>query len=271
MTSLARILLVLILASPAAAQQYVGANPGMINYAEGSFYLNQQPLKYPEARFLQVAEGQVLSTGLGWVEIQLGPTAFLWIGEDGRLQMESLNPKDLHMKLDRGSAIFYVVKPTNKIKITVRVQDALVELKKAGVYRIDSLVPQLSVYEGNAKIRLAGNKAAVKKGMAVALSGSLPISVLDMQKADGLFAKAASRSQILYAGLWRAHASDKRSQPAMTQTFQQGPSWPQQQPPQKSDELERNRSLNRPQGSQEGHPNPWLNEQGEATTPRPQQ
>lgn len=192
-----KILLALLLATPATAQHWVGVRAGMINHAEGVFYIDQERLQFPDARFRAIPRGASLRTGNGWVEVQLGPNAFLWMGEEGALRIEDPSLTNIQLMVERGSIVIEVSEQAKGNKLSIRFGNAVIEPRQPGLYRLDSAKSQLSVYAGKAEIRLAGKKAKVKRGKTALLAGNLKVSRFDMQQMDQLQENAARRSRIL--------------------------------------------------------------------------
>ena len=189
-----KIVLAFLLAVTATAQQWVGVHAGMINYAEGIFSIDNELMQLPEARFREIPEGSSLRTGSGWVEVQLGPNAFLWMGEKGSLRMENSDLTNIQLLVEQGSAVFYVFKGNG---IRIRFGEAVIEPKQGGLYRLDSDAARLSVYQGKAKISLGGKNRVAKSGKATVLSGNLKAAKFDVQKTDKLQENALRRSQLL--------------------------------------------------------------------------
>lgn len=196
-----KIILVFLLAATASAQHWVGVRAGMINYAEGIFFMDREPLRFPEARFREIPPGKSLRTGDGWVEVQLGPNAFLWLGENSALRIEDPSLTDTQVRIERGSAVFQVLEQTKENKLRIRFGEAVIVPRQAGLYRLDGAKSQICVFTGKAEVLLAGKKAKVQQGKAAALTAGLKTSKFDMQKTDRLQEMAARRSQILNAAI----------------------------------------------------------------------
>ena len=199
-----KIILVLFLAASATAQHWVGTHAGMINSADGVFYIDQEQLQLPEARFRKIPPGKSLRTGKGWVELNLGPNAFLWMGEEGVLRMEDTSLTNIQLRIERGSAVFEVFEQTKGSKFMIRCGETVIEPRQPGLYRLDSGESRLSVYAGKAEIRLAGKRATVKRGRVAILASDMKTSRLDVQKTDRLQEIAANRSQLLHSAIQEA-------------------------------------------------------------------
>ena len=267
MKASAGLALMFFLAAPAIAQQWVGARAGIISHAEGLFYLDRERLQFPAARFQEVAKGQSVSTGNGWVELQLGLNAFLWMGEEAEVQMEDPSPTNMWLRIKRGSVlvqIFNLDEKTKNNQIGLHVGDGSMKLSRPGLYRIDSREMRCLVYEGKAKVVRDGRMASIKKGRSVLFNRTLRASKFDTQERDYLYLTAARRSQILGVALWETR--ERQRQQIMAQTEQR-----QQQQQQQIDttrqrlEIEQNRrdqeawrqiNQTRSPESQEGHTQP---------------
>ena len=95
---------VLGLAALATAQQTIGANAGVVQYAVGEVFMDGTPLQFPPGSSLQMGNGQLLSTRRGYVELLLAPQAYLRLGEDASLRMRNNELDDIQLDLNRGSA-----------------------------------------------------------------------------------------------------------------------------------------------------------------------
>jgi hypothetical protein len=242
-----KIALAFLLAAPAMAQQWVGMHAGMISYAEGIFSINDELMQSPDARFREIPEGASLRTGNSWVEVQLGPNAFLWMGAKGSLRMENSSLTNIQLLVEQGSVVIYVFEQIKGNRIRIRFGEAVIEPKQAGFYRLDSGTCQFRVYVGKAAVQRAGHKTTVKRGKAALFAGKLKVSRFDVQQMDGLQSLAVQRSQLMYRQILDARIQESLATNKPMQA-QQRP-WPQQQPsPQWSIENEKRHT-----GAFEGH------------------
>lgn len=197
MISSAKVILALLLAATAMAQYRVSAYAGMINYAEGVFYIDQEQQKFPEARFRKISPGKSLRTGNGTVELLLGLDAFLWLGEKGALKIENPSLASAELLVERGSVVIALFEKDKRDNLSIRVGDAVIKPEQRGLYRLDSEKLQLSVYSGKAEVRLAGKKATVKSGRTAFIAADLKTSKFDLRQTDPLQETASRRSQLL--------------------------------------------------------------------------
>jgi hypothetical protein len=221
----AKIVLPLLLSIPAAAQQPVSVRAGAINHAEGFFYLDQELLQFPEARFREIPVGKSLRTGMGWVELQLGPNACLWLGENGVLRMEDPSLTSIQLLVEQGSIVLWIQEKSKENRVRIRFKEAIFEPRQNGFYRLDSLNSRLRVFYGRADIRRAGEKATVKSGKAVVLTEKLKASKFDAKQVDQLDQIASRRSLIVYREFMMARenrilqAAGGRGQKSKTEIF----------------------------------------------------
>lgn len=213
-----KIVWVLLLAVPATAQQFSGSRAGMIHHAEGIVYLDEQKLQLPLNTLHEIARGESVRTAKGWVEIQIGTTAFLWMGENGLLRMEEPDFTKTKMRIESGSILVEIYKHGKGNNITLRFNEATIEIKKPGLYRLDGDNSRFKVFRGKAKIQQAGNRATVKQGKAAAIDGGLKVAAFDRNQMDPLQEIATFRSQILFPAIQVQHQ----------RASQTPPSWPEQ-------------------------------------------
>jgi hypothetical protein len=203
-----------LMTSAASAQQWIGVHAGMINYGGGVFYIDQEKLQFPAARFREVPKGKSLRTDYGWVELQLGPWAFLWMGDLGVIRIDDPSLTDPRLSVERGSALIKIYPQNKHSKITIRSGEAVIEMKKPGLYRIDT--GRVRVYEGRAQIQLAGHAATVKQGRTAVLDGSLKVSRSDIKQMDGLHQRATFRSLVLARPILEAQNAEMLKQAKAT-------------------------------------------------------
>jgi hypothetical protein len=256
MNCLSGIAWVLLLAAPAAAQQFTGSRAGMIHHAEGIVYLNEQQLQFLSSNIREVAKGESLRTANGWVEIQLGTAAFLWMGENGLLRVEEPDYTKTKMLIESGSILVEIYNYNKENNITLRFNEATIQISKPGLYRLDCGNSQFRVFRGRAKIQQAGNTATVKRGKAAAIDGGLKVAAFDRSQMDPLQKIAMQRSRILFPTI---QAQDQRA--AKTPPLWQDQQLNEQQRRLAEEEWRRQQETWREQNrrapdSQEGHQQP---------------
>jgi hypothetical protein len=192
-------LTVLMITGVAPAQFVVGAKAGIVLCTQGNVFLDGEQLRLPYGSYLQMGEGQKLHTVQGRVELLLNPSGYLRMAEDGLLRMEHNLLTDIQLALEQGSALIEIVQEIKGSRIRVRLPESLVEISKAGLYRLDAGCGELRVYSGVASAACGSRKITVKKDRMVRLGdlASKPAK-FNANAADSLHRWAAQRSFELF-------------------------------------------------------------------------
>jgi len=192
----AAVLLCLCAAAP--AQQSVDIRPGSIKQIEGEVYLGDARLPPRPARPVVAGAGEVLRTGEGKVEVQLGPWATLWMGARSSLRLEDPDYDRMRLTVLGGSAIVEIIEGGPGATLTVHLGAAAVECREAGVYRLDAGAGRVRVYDGKARVLLGEKSETLKKGRSADLAGGFKTAKFDRRRGDALQHWAAWRSDLLY-------------------------------------------------------------------------
>ncbi len=196
--------------STAAAQSIVSARSGAIHHIQGDVYLDGEAVEMEFAKFPNMVEGSVLETGRGRAEILLTPGVILRLAENSSVKMLSNQLNDTQIEFLTGSALVEAMELLDGNKIAFRVNDAVVNLDKAGLYRIDDDPPQLRVYDGKAWVYKDDEKLKAKKGRVVELGTFLAASKFDAKQDDELYRWSSRRSGYLaMANLSAARSLDR--------------------------------------------------------------
>ncbi len=97
--------LALLASLPGYAQSVLSVRSGVVNYFEGSAFLDGQPLAEKFGTFPAIKEGSTLRTEHGRAEVLLTPGVFLRIDQNTALRMISTSLSDTRAELLNGSAI----------------------------------------------------------------------------------------------------------------------------------------------------------------------
>jgi hypothetical protein len=181
--------------APARHQQ---GTPGTINYVEGQASLAGQPLG-PNAAGYAVAEpNQAIDTQAGYVEVLLTPGAFLRIGHNSEVVLQSVGLANVQIQIVRGSAM---VEATDLVKDTVMqvsMGGASTQIEKRGLYQFDANQQLVRVLDGKAKVLEADNVKNVDKGDQLVLTAEkLKTHGFDKKvaEADPLYVWSSARSE----------------------------------------------------------------------------
>jgi hypothetical protein len=172
--------------------------PGTINYVEGQATLNGQPLGPGAAGYTVVQPTQALDTQAGYVEVLLTPGAFLRIGNNSEVVMQSLGLANLQIQVVRGSAMIEVADFVRGTMLQVSINGATTQVEKRGLYQFDANQQLVRVLDGKAKVLNASRVKTIDKGDQVLLTtANLKSHSFDKQvaEADPLYVWSRARSE----------------------------------------------------------------------------
>jgi hypothetical protein len=202
MTDAAKLALVLLCGSAAAAQQRtISARAGTINYQQGAVYVDDQRVHslYGSAHPFQMKNGQQLRVDNGRVELLLGSGVYLRMYGTSSIRMQETRLADTRVLVEEGSALIEVAGMNKGAQLRVICGEGTIELKRDGSYRFDAPVEaatgRLRIYSGDAAVEREGIAVKGRSGLAVDLAGALELSKFDLKDGDALQAWAAQRSQ----------------------------------------------------------------------------
>jgi len=181
--------------SPAGHQQGM---PGTINYVEGQASLAGQPLGPNAAGYAIIQPNQAIDTQAGYVEVLLTPGAFLRIGNNSEVVLQSIGLANIQVQVVRGSAMIEATDLVKDTVMQVNMNGATTQIEKRGLYEFDANQQLVRVLDGKARVNVAGNVKNVGKGDQVVLTAAnLKTHGFDKQvaKADPLYVWSASRSE----------------------------------------------------------------------------
>jgi hypothetical protein len=192
------LLILLAIPSAARAQKIVGVKAGILQSIKGEVYLEDKRLKLPQNGHIQMQNGQLLSTKQGYAEVLLSPGAYLRLGEDSCVRMDDNQLGNTQIALTQGSALIEVVQEIEGNRITFAIAASVVEIERAGLYRLYALPGELRVYRGEAKVVSHGKTTLAKSGRVVHFARDLAVRKFDTDAADSLHTWAARRSFDLF-------------------------------------------------------------------------
>jgi len=160
---------------PALAQSVISAHSGLIHFADGSVFLDDQRVEQKAGKFDQMKNGSELRTQDGRAEVLLTPGAFLRVGANGAIRMISNDLDNTRVELLSGSAVLDQGSDTlANTSVTILYNLDAVHIKKAGRYRFDSEPPQVKVESGDVDVTAADGKSVeAGAGYVVAFEGKL--------------------------------------------------------------------------------------------------
>lgn len=153
-------------------QAVISTHSGVINAAEGSVSIDNQPFEQKPGRFPSLKEGSTLRTSAGRAEVLLTPDVILRLGSNSAVRMVSNSFSDTRVGFLSGSAILESGEAAST-PVTILYGDYEVQSRENSVYRFDSESPELTVLKGKAKVSLAGQSLVIGKDHTTALTEGL--------------------------------------------------------------------------------------------------
>jgi hypothetical protein len=144
-------------------------------------FLNDRPFPGRDWSFLQAHVGDVLRTTQARFDVRI-PGASIWVGEDSRLQIRSINPFYAGPELLEGTAVVDI-QITNQT-ITLLGRGATITFREPGLYRLDISPPALRVFRGTADVQRGRRRLEITAGRMLNLDDSLTVVKFDRDSAD---------------------------------------------------------------------------------------
>lgn len=189
----------LLVCVPGFPQHLISAKAGNVQFIQGEVFMNGTSIRLQDGQYIQMENDQVLTTGTGYAEILLTPSAYLRLGEQASFRMRQNELAAIRLELNQGSALIEILEKLKTDPIRMHISGNIIEMKKEGLYRLDAGARNLRVYGGDARVIQGKKKVRVKNGRMVSLDGELRPVKFDASDADALHHWAARRSFDLYA------------------------------------------------------------------------
>lgn len=149
------------------------AQPGTVNYVEGTVSLNGQTLNSKDVGNATLEPGQELSTANGKAEILLTPGVFLRLDNNSEVKLVNPSITLTQVELEKGRAGVEVDEIHDQNDLQVIDAGITTRLDKKGYYEFNANQPEAMVFKGMAKSEVADGKWREIKGHhELALSGS---------------------------------------------------------------------------------------------------
>ena len=158
---------------PVAAQQLISAKSGLIHYTEGDVRIGDQPASPNNGTFQSLANAKELITGEGRAEMLLGPGQFVRLNENSSVRMVSNRLEATRVELLTGSILVELIDVDKNSPITIGFGSNTVELRKAGLYRMDAAESRVRVLDGEAVVRGNGQNLTARKSKEVSMGAVL--------------------------------------------------------------------------------------------------
>jgi hypothetical protein len=165
---------------------------GIVQVTGGEVLLDGNPLQLKNIVRV-IYTGQRISTKRGLVELILDSNINVSLGENASLRMDQGHPNVEGLTLEKGFILIEVAQKLTR-PIRVRISNSTVVISKPGLYRLDSSLCDLRVYNGTALADNGFKKAQVKSKRKIHLAGDLSQTKFDPKASDALHQWSARRS-----------------------------------------------------------------------------
>ena len=171
---------------PAAAQNVIGARPGLCYWAEGPVSLNGRQIDSDGLQLDYLEPGEPQLTNRGRAEVLLGPNTVLRAGGITRFELSDPDPDHVAVRLHGGSLVLDVNDRFRRETITVLMGENSARVTKLGVYRFDFRAgrePLIRVFQGEAEVKAAGKSVSLGKAEWLRC-GNLERGAFDVKRGD---------------------------------------------------------------------------------------
>ncbi|HLK20910.1 MAG TPA: hypothetical protein VKT81_18285 [Bryobacteraceae bacterium] len=182
----------------AHAQYTISARSGVVQYVEGTAYLNDNPVEPKIGNFPNMKDNEVFRTTEGMAEVLLTPGVFLRMSENSAIRMISNKLTDTRVEILSGSAMVEsdeIDKELSKeASVTLLYKGSSMLLVKHGLYRVDAEQGLFKVYDGEAIVKGDSGQLTLHKGKETVLTGALMAVSFDTKADDELYRWSDRRS-----------------------------------------------------------------------------
>jgi len=192
------LLAAVLLASQAVwGQSAISARSGLIHYVEGTALVNGDQTNLTAGKFYSVDQGSTFRTKEGRAEILLNPGVFLRVAHNTAIKMISSKLDDTQVEIQRGVAMMEVDELAKDNHVSVKVGDAILAPRKAGLYEIDAEAREVRVFKGSVEATLNATTLKAGEGKMLSLAPTLAESKFDKKNTDALYAWSNARAGFL--------------------------------------------------------------------------
>lgn len=185
---------------PAGAQSVVSTRSGLINFVDGSVFLDDERVEQKFGKFDQMKDGSELWTQDGKAEVMLTPGVFLRLGPNSAMRMVSTALSDTRVEVFQGSSIVEVTNTAStKSPVMIQYKDYQTRIGKEGRYRFNCEPPELRVESGQAEVSYAGKTKIVETGYVLPFFDGITAWRFDTHVADALDEWNSARNESISA------------------------------------------------------------------------
>ncbi|MGA2654146.1 MAG: hypothetical protein ABSF28_26795 [Terracidiphilus sp.] len=184
----------------AAQPQAAPANPGAVNYVEGTVLLDGNSLSRQDVGRAYMQPGEVLSTRTGKAEVLLTPGVFLRLDNDSAVKMVTPDLTKTQVELKKGRAAVEVdqIFPQNDLEVLDG--GVATRMVKPGFYEFSASQPNALVFKGKAVVSENGRSKEIKdhhEMMLVPNAEEKSVNFDTRDAEDGFYNWSSLRSQYL--------------------------------------------------------------------------
>ncbi|MBV9084962.1 MAG: FecR domain-containing protein [Acidobacteriaceae bacterium] len=175
----------------------ISARPGVINYVEGTVYMNGTPVSAKSTGKTFLATNDALSTEAGKAEVLLTPGVFLRLGNDTEVKMISPSLTNTQVEITAGEAMVEVAQLVKDTDLQIVDHGATIRIQKTGLYRFTADEPAFAAtLEGKARVEYEGKNIELAKNHQAVIGGALKSEKFDAKKReDNLYAWSKVRDE----------------------------------------------------------------------------
>lgn len=162
----------LLMAAGLSAQNTISARAGLVNVADGEVFLAGKTVDPKPAEIVQIGRGELLKTGEGRAEVLLTPGSFLRMVEHSEFSLDRTDLEDVCLTLNNGTVLIEIAELLDGNLISVKLNDAEVQLGKPGLYRFSSSPMMVRVYDGEALVKTPTGEQKLKKSRQLTASAA---------------------------------------------------------------------------------------------------
>jgi len=176
-------------AAAAWAQNPRPGRPGSINYVEGRASIGAQTLGATSPGSVELEKDQTLSAEDGKVEILLTPGVFLRVADHSSVKMISPGLANTEVEIVSGRAIIEVLDIHKENNIRIDLNDSNTKLVNKGLYEFNAGENEIRVFKGKAEVNAGDQKVTLGSERQVALNkgGKLKAQNFDTRKSEDDF------------------------------------------------------------------------------------
>ena len=164
------LVLVMLLAALAVAQDVISARAGFVNYKHGRVLL-PQGTDGKDVR--QMEAGQTAGTGIGRLELLLVPGSFLRLDSESEIRLVSSRLTDVQVELLSGTATLEVNEIPRQAALAILWRDRTIPAEHSGVFRFEPGNDSMRIYVENGKLKLANQTVKAGNYVDLAAGGTL--------------------------------------------------------------------------------------------------